>query len=254
MQMKPNARKRRGNSRYYLFFVLLLIALGGLGAGVYYLLLNVPWFNLKQVRVEGNSYVPDSLVAKAATPYLGQNLLSIRGEAVTGEVMKLARVKSAKVQRRFLNTLRIKIEERKSIIYVRTLDGELFPVSEEGMVLEQYGRIYNENLPIASLLVESSKLKPGSIISNSSLNRILSMHRQLCKDTPEFVHNISEYYTVDDLIYIVDARNGVRLIPGRDDLAKQISRYQFVQDNGNVAPNAVLDLRFENQVVVKAGG
>jgi hypothetical protein len=41
--------------------------------------------------------------------------------------------------------------------------------------------------------------------------------------------------------------------PSTKNLARQLSRYEFVKDNGNVSNNAILDLRFDNQVVVKSG-
>jgi len=73
------------------------------------------------------------------------------------------------------------------------------------------------------------------------------------KESPEFLPNISEYYTINNTVYIIDARNGLRLIPSTKNLARQLSRYEFVKDNGNVSNNAILDLRFDNQVVVKSG-
>jgi hypothetical protein len=58
---------------------------------------------------------------------------------------------------------------------------------------------------------------------------------------------------IDNTINIIDARYGTRIIPGEDNMATQLRRYQFVQDNGNISRKSVVDLRFDNQVVVKAG-
>jgi cell division septal protein FtsQ len=52
---------------------------------------------------------------------------------------------------------------------------------------------------------------------------------------------------------MIDSRLGTRIIPSPENLAKQLKRYQFVQDNGNINPHSVVDLRYSNQVVVKAG-
>jgi len=81
----------------------------------------------------------------------------------------------------------------------------------------------------------------------------LATHRRIVEDAPEFATNISEYYTIDNTVYIIDARNGLRLIPSEKNLAKQLSRYEFVRDNGNISQSSILDLRTDNQVVVKAG-
>lgn len=252
VQPKTKARKRRGSSRYYLYFVLILIALSGLGVGVYYLLSNVSWFNLKTIRVSGNVSVADSLIQNVARPYLGQNLLSIPKGEISGQIGQYARVKSVRVRPRLLSTLLIQIQEREGFIYLKSLEGDLFPVDAEGMVLEQYGNVYKENLPVLNVLVNNSAFQPGEKLQNASLARVLAVHKQIAKEAPEFLTHISEYYTIDNTVYIIDARNGMRLIPSSKNLAKQFHRYEFVQENGNVAAHSILDLRFENQVVVKA--
>ena len=73
------------------------------------------------------------------------------------------------------------------------------------------------------------------------------------KEAPDFLPQISEYYLIDNTINIIDAKTGTRIIPSEEDFATQISRYRFVQENGNINRNSVVDLRFKNQVVVKAG-
>ncbi|MBW6513895.1 MAG: FtsQ-type POTRA domain-containing protein [Candidatus Syntrophosphaera sp.] len=253
VETKQRSRKRRGSSRYYLYFLLILVALAGLGFGTYHLLSNVPWFNLKTVQISGNAAVPDSLIRSAAIPCLGQNLLAIPKGEIAGQVGAIARVKSVKVTPRLFSTLRVRIQERKGCLYLKSLEGDLFPVDEEGIVLEQYGAVYNENLPILTVLLNNSALMPGEKPANTSLGRVLAVHRQIAREAADFLPNISEYYTIDNTVYIIDARDGIRLIPSTKNLARQFGRYEFVRENGNVAANSILDLRFENQVVVKAG-
>jgi hypothetical protein len=85
------------------------------------------------------------------------------------------------------------------------------------------------------------------------ISRILALHLKIMKKAPEYLAIISEYYMIDDTINIVDARYGTRIIPSEDDIAAQLKRYQFVQDNGNINRRSLVDLRFKNQVVIKAG-
>jgi cell division septal protein FtsQ len=251
---KPTSRKRRGNSRYFLFFVLILLGLAGLGAGAYYALSNVPWLSIERIQATGNSTVADSLLHQALKPYIGQNLLAVDKRAVEKDVLGFSRIRSVRVGRRLLNTLRIKVVERQACLYVKSMEGDLFPIDIEGVVLEKYGQVYTENLPVVSLLVSNSRLKPGRRLSNPSLDKVLAMHARIMREAPEFLPNISEYYTIDNIVYMIDSRNGTRLIPSSKNLSRQFSRYEFVLDNGNVRQNSILDLRFDNQVVVKAGG
>ncbi len=250
---QASARKRRGNSRYFVFFILILLGLTALGFGAYHLLSRLELLDVRKIEISGNSAVADSLLGKALQPYIGQNLLRIDKTEVRQRVSDFARVKSVRVRRKFFNTLLVKITERKASLYVKSLEGDLFPIDEDGIVLERYGKVYTENLPVVNLLINNSSLKSGQRLKNSALNLVLVTHRRILREAPDFAANISEYYTIDKTVYVVDARNGLRLIPSETNLAKQLSRYEFVRDNGNVSQTAILDLRIDNQVVVKAG-
>ncbi len=251
---KTKTRKRRGNSRYFVFFLLILLGLAGLGFGAYQLLSNVSWLNVQRLEISGNSAVADSLLRAILQPYVGQNVLRVDKARIIAEVGGFARVKSVKVRRKLFDTLQIRITERAPLLYVKSLEGDLHPIDEEGMVLELFGSVYTENMPIVDLLMHNSALVSGQKIKNSALDKVLAMHQKIIKEAPDFAPNISEYYTIDNTVYIIDARNGLRLIPSEKNLAKQLSRYEFVRDNGDVGPSSILDLRIDSQVVVKAGG
>ncbi|MCB5258497.1 MAG: FtsQ-type POTRA domain-containing protein [Candidatus Cloacimonadaceae bacterium] len=246
-------RKRRGHSRYFIYFILILIGLAAIVYGTYYLLSTVDWFNIEQIQITGNATVSDSLLLQATQNFMGKNLFSISNDEVVSKIKKYSRIKDVKLRRRLFHTLNIIVTERKSCLYVKSLEGDLFPIDEEGVVLEKYGSVYKENLPVVNLLINNAALHPGKTIKNASLDCILALHHQIMKESPEFISNISEYYTINNTVYIIDARNGLRLIPSNKNLARQLSRYEFVKDNGNVSNNAILDLRFDNQVVVKSG-
>lgn len=248
---KTKARKRRGNSRYFLFFLLILIGLAALGFTGFELLSRMDLLAVNQVEISGNSSVADSLIRAELKPYLGKNLLKLDKKQVSQRVTSFARVKEARVRRKLFNTLQVRITERKASLYVKSMEGELFPIDSEGVVLENFGNVYNENLPLVGLLLSNSEFESGKKLKSPSLNKILATHSKILKEAPDFAQNVSEYYTLDNLVYIVDIRGGERIIPSEKNLAKQLSRYEFVRDNGNIAPSSILDLRLDNQVVVK---
>lgn len=246
-------RKRRGSSRYYLYFVFSLLGIALLGIGIYFLMINVPYFNLKQVQFNGNAAVSDSLLAKLTNPCKGQNLLAISKSELRARLSTFARIKGVRIRRRLPSTLLIQITERKGMLYLKSTDGDLFPIDEDCIALEKYGNVYNEDLPVVSTYLSSKQLKSGAKLNKPDLSLILQAHKQILKEAPHFAAHISEYYVVDNTVYLIDAKQGTRIIPSRENLSKQFQRYQFVQDNGNINPHSVVDLRFDNQVVVKAG-
>lgn len=250
----PQTRKRRGNSRYVLFLVLALIGIAALGSGVYYLLMNVSWLNVKSVQITGNTCVPDSLVQALGKSFEGKNILSVYARDIKKSLSKFARVKDVEVHKRLPSTLKITLHERQGMLYLKSTEGDLFPVDSDGVVLEQYGNIYREDLPVLTTYLTNAQLKPGKLMKKPPISKVIALHKAIMAQYPEFVPIISEYYMIDNTIHIVDARYGTRIIPAETQIADQLRRYLFVQDNGNIDRNSLVDLRFTKQVVVKGGG
>jgi len=253
METNKRTRKRRGNSRYYLFFFVSLLVIAITGLGIWFALTNVKFLNLQKIEIVGNKAIPDSLIQQIAKPYLGSNLIAISGKQLKHKLHKLSRVKEIKLRKKLLHTLEIQVTERRGFIYLKTLEGDLFPVDSEGVVLARYSQVFTEDLPIYSSYLGTGQIKTGRRLLNSSLNRVLNLQKRILKEAPDFLPYVSEYYLIDNTINIIDARHGTRLIPSAEDLSAQLSRYQFVQENGNINKHSVVDLRFKNQVVVKAG-
>jgi len=251
--MEKRERKRRGNSRYVLFFIIALLILSALAAGSYSALMKAPWFNLKTITVKNNVSIPASMISSLASKYLEMNLLAVPVSDLKRQILSISRVKSVKITRKLMHTLVIDICERQGFVYVKSLEGDLYPIDQEGRVLEKLTAYYNEDLPILNTYLGNNQLIRGKKLDKPYVKRVLALHQSITANLPDFAAQVSEYYLVDDTIYMVDAKYGTRLIPSEDELIKQLTRYQFVQDNGNIDKNTVIDLRFKNQVVVKAG-
>lgn len=244
-------RKRRGNSRYYLFFSFSLVFLFALLIGGWYGLSRLPLLNLSTLHISGNTAVPDSLIIKHLEPHKGTNLLKLPLGRMSKDIKSISRVKNVKLRRQLLSSLKVQITERQGVLYVKSFEGRLYPIDQEAIVMQNYGFTYNEDLPIYSSYYTDSQFKPGVKLAKADLAKILKLHMKIVNDCPEYLPIISEYYMIDNTINIIDARYGTRIIPSEDNIAAQLKRYQFVQDNGNIKKSSIVDLRFENQVVVK---
>ncbi len=251
--MDRKDRKRRGHSRYYLLFVLAIFGLSALGCGGYYLLSHINAFDYRSTHLEGNTAVPDSLFMQVLNRYKGQNLLAISSKKVSKELTGLSRVKSVKIRKHFLHTLSIRVSESTPVLFVKSREGQLYPVDGEGRVLAIYNALMPEDLPIATSYLYDEQFQTGKKLRTTNLQRILSLNKRIIKEYPEFLPRVSEYYTVDNTVYIVELETGTRIIPPEEKLADQLRRYLFVQENGNIGSRKVVDLRYDNQVVVKAG-
>ncbi len=246
-------RKRRGNSRYFLFFVLILFLMGILGTGIYLFAIKVSWFDVSKISHRGNHILPDSLITAKVSSYYGQNLFTIRGSKLAKEFSTIARVKEVKIKKKLPSHLEIIFTEQPATLWVKSSCGNLFPVDKDGRVLENFDGIAHEDLPIVGIFLNATQMKAGTKLNNPSLRKALALHQQICSEAPEFLQFISEYYIIDNTIHIVDSRQGTSIIPSTKDLAAQFKRYQFVLDNGNIAKRSTVDLRYDKQVVVKDG-
>ena len=253
MEISKEKRKRRGNSRYYLFYFVSLVLVTSLGIATWFTLTHVKLFALKHVVVTGNTAIPDSLIQKATSSYMGMNLLAISRKDITCRLAGFSRIKDVKLRKKLLHTIQLEITERKGLIYLKSLEGDLYPIDADAIVLAKYSSVYSEDLPIFSTYFSSKQFKAGQKLKKPGLGRILALHQRIAKEAPDFLPRISEYYFIDNTVNIIDAKYGTRIIPSDEDLASQLKRYLFVQDNGNIDRRGVVDLRFKNQVVVKAG-
>jgi len=246
-------RKRRGHSRYYLYFSLYLCAFLAFGFGLWYAMRHLPFLDVKQIKISGNVAIPDSLIYQIAEDEIGNNLFRVHTKDIGSKISDISRVKQVKVRRQLFSTIRIQVTEREGILYVKSQEGNLYPIDADATIMERYSPIYLEDLPIFSSYYKDTQLEHGTVLDKPEIHRILAMHQSIIRDAPDYLPIISEYYMIDNTINIIDARYGTRIIPGDDDIATQLRRYQFVQDNGNIDRRSIVDLRFDNQVVVKAG-
>jgi len=139
--MEIRSRKRRGNSRYYLFFFVSIIFIVLIGFAAWYALTHMNIFTLEKVTVAGNTSIPDSLVIKITKPYIGTNLISIRSSEVKAKLSSISRIKEVKLRKKLMHTLHLQITERKGLIYIKSVEGDLYPIDADCVVLARYSPI-----------------------------------------------------------------------------------------------------------------
>ncbi|MDD2332423.1 MAG: FtsQ-type POTRA domain-containing protein [Candidatus Cloacimonetes bacterium] len=246
-------RKRRGNSRNYFYVLFGLVVICIAGIGVYQFLLNVSWFSLKNVKISENKHIPSSLIHNIIKPHKNQNLFRIPVSELENKISSLHRVEKVKIKRRIPHSLSIIIKERQSLLYIKSLEGDLYPLDAEARVLESYSPYYQEDLPILSAYLNKDQLKPGTKLKQGYIRKAIAIHKRIVSELPEFEPRVSEYFFVGKTPYLVDTKYGSRIIPDPEDMITQLKRYMFVQENGAIEHDSIFDLRFKDQVVVKAG-
>ncbi|HOD17604.1 MAG TPA: FtsQ-type POTRA domain-containing protein [Candidatus Cloacimonadota bacterium] len=249
--MIEKGRKRRGNSRFIVYFSLILILLSVAGIFGYRTLCKADWLNIQNIEIIGNENISSQTLRTILQPYAETNLLALSSHEVKDDLYKIKRIADIKVIKLFPSTLKVKITERKGFLYLLSREGDLFPVDEQGMVIEYSFSPSQEDLPIVHTSYSSKQLHAGKIVKDNFLNRVYALQKQIISEQPDFVKSVSEYYKQGDLIVIIDARYGTRIILGDQNIKDQLRRYQFVRENSSIERDKILDLRFKDQIIVR---
>ena len=248
-----STRKRRGNSRNYAYVIVGMLLLIAFSFAIYRTIISIPWFNLKSFKVVNNERVPSSVLEKHIRQHFGENIFHISIASLKKRIGSTHRIKELKIRRHLPNSLTLILKERRSFMYIKSLDGELFPIDEEAIVLENFYPYHPDDIPVLSVFLSKEELVPGRKIDKAQVITAIKMHKQICEQAPEFEERVSEYYFVGKTPLMVDAKYGACIIPDPAELIPQLKRYIFVQENGAIDHGAVFDLRYRDQVVVKAG-
>jgi len=249
--MTENCRKRRGHSRFVVFFVLILLFLCGLTYFGYKWLCVQPWLNIKTINIVGNDNVSNESIQTLMRSFENMNLVQVSSKNIRKQILKIIRIEKVGIVRIYPRTLKIKISERKGFLYLKSGEGDLYPINRDRLIMEHSIYPSREDLPIVHTQIPNKSLVVGRIVEDDFLRKVINLQNRILKEKPDFLNNVSEYYESNGAILIVDSRFGSRILLGSHCLDEQLRRYQFVQENNDVNRQSLFDLRFKDQIVVR---
>ena len=104
-------------------------------------------FRIKKIDFDGNDRVPEILLLKTSGLRYRSNIFSASLENVKSRLENIAWIRSAIVQRKFPDTIYIRVAERIPIAILQSKH-KLYLVDADGVVLENDGIGDFDNLPI----------------------------------------------------------------------------------------------------------
>lgn len=134
-------RKKRSN------FKFILLTAGFLCIISLLLYFQSSYSDIQKLELRGAQLVEDSVYLEQSGLTLQESLWGFSVKDIEQTLEKNEWVKSANVQRKFLNTVQIDIEEWQKVAYIST-DGEFYPMLENGFILEQTGSLEPIDAPI----------------------------------------------------------------------------------------------------------
>ena len=135
------AKKRKRKIKSGVWLLLLLTAI------LIVVVMTVPIFEIRTVIVEGNSRLTAEEIHAAAAVPKGTNIFRVRMQNIEERVLTLPYVKTAKVNRRFPDKVRIAISEREEAAAIKSGGGYA--------VIDDTGRVLRLSLEKEDMLIFS---------------------------------------------------------------------------------------------------
>jgi cell division septal protein FtsQ len=244
-------RIRRGSSRYIFFLILILGCLAGLFFGIRALLGSFSFFKVERIEIAGNNNLEDEFLASLAGEFIGLNLFRIKADEVRQKFENISRVQKVKITRKIPDVLKIKFTERTGLFYLKSKEGDLFPIDGRKLVLENDILYPGENLPVIHTTISSEEVEVGMNVDDAVVNRVYGFYKKIHDSDPDFLSRISEFYLMDGDLYLTDLYKGYTILFGEKDIAEKYKRFSFLEKNREFNKGEIVDLRFKDKLIVR---
>ncbi|MDR1797810.1 MAG: FtsQ-type POTRA domain-containing protein [Clostridiales Family XIII bacterium] len=149
MDYSEQARRKRGKRRkkhYLLKTLITILVLYGL-----YRLAMSPLFSVKSVEVENaTTHYTAEQILEISGVVMGSNIFKTKTGELKGNLESDPYIRSARVERRLPDGVRIEVEERTEDMLIQTEDGQYAVINYDGMILRFCGEGELPTLPIAA--------------------------------------------------------------------------------------------------------
>ena len=160
-------------------------------------------FAVQQVTADTPTHVSKEQIEEATTPAMGESLLVLSVGSIEDELSELPYVRSARVLRRFPNTLHVRLTEYEPVARVQAGDGEVWLVSNDGTVLEKK-KVSRLPLfvPASPLDLEAGQKLPATVSAALPLSELMLESGEI-GDLPR-LHHVSIARTGEVVMVMAD--------------------------------------------------
>ncbi|MEG0384252.1 FtsQ-type POTRA domain-containing protein [Solibacillus cecembensis] len=166
-------RKRRTNLKFaflttiFLFIILLL------------LYFQSPYSDMKEINIQGSNLKDEAYYLNQSGLMLDESMWGFKISDIEKEIAKNDWIKSVDVQRKFVNTVQITIEEWHKVAYI-SREGDFYPMLENGVIFNESSEMVPVDAPIflkfkdeairKKILKQLALLKPEVLSLISQIN------------------------------------------------------------------------------------
>ena len=210
-------------------------------------------YDIDKINIYGTTFFDQSIIKDKSDVLKSFNIFDRELENYKNELLKFDHIIDCKISRKFPSTIDITIFEREPIALINS--DELIILDSEGVCLPvEYCDL---SLPILSNFKSNPELYPkGSKTASTNVLSSVSLMKFTKDNFLTIYDNISEFVFNEDSEYEIILKNGkTRIFLGSQNLQKKIkyleSFQETLKEEKNITDFRYIDLRFNNQIIVK---
>ena len=210
-------------------------------------------FTLENVKISGNEIVsPDDLFSLSGLKF-GENLLNSDIRKATARIESNPFIRKAVISRNLPNSFSIKVEERTPFAFL--VIGELYCTDIYGHLLPSRSH-KRFDLPVITGIEDITAPKFGDKIDDARFLKALRVAKLLSEGPLPLINVISEIHIgTRGNVNLIGTENSTRIYLGKSNFVNKIDRIRSLVATVNLGDGLsgyqYVDLRFENQVIVK---
>lgn len=236
-------RKRRGNSRYIVIFLTVIIAGYIIFRFASQYVTKMDFFQVEEISFSGNRAILTAELAEAALPLHYKNLFELSQESIRKEFSRFYRIDTLEVKRSLPNKLMIRVKEKVPVFHLKSYDGKVYSIDKKAILIPPPRDFSRENLPFITLQDSSLVFEFGKKIVSSEVSEIIQKTQKISEEIPDFFIYFSEIYTQDNKIIFVEAEQGYRVIFDPEDMLTAAKEYMMIKDTFSFDNKTYIDMR-----------
>ena len=206
------------------------IFLLGLTALIIWVLVYVPLFTLREVKLIGATYLTKEDIIKVGNIYFGEPLFQLETDDIVRRLMQDLRIEEVKVKRELPNTLEVEIKERKPVATI-SCDYGYLDLDRQGKVIDSYKNLKAMPIPMITGAIVKD-LYIGDDVTDEMVQKILFFLQQMSETS---LNKISEIAIIGPdyvVAYTNTAKKAVQIRIGKLERLEEKARLteDFLQD------------------------
>lgn len=227
-------KKRRRRIKIF----ILLVVLGILVWGMRRFILTAPYFQIKEIAVQGNNRLAAKQILDWANIPLERSIFTLNLKEITQEIASKSRIKRVEIKRVLPANILILVEERLPFAYLAR-DKNFFEVCEDGVIIKK--REDSMDLPVIE------------VDSSFPLEAKLTREVRILRTAQELGIPFSRLDVKNRQEQVGLLERGVKVYLGKGDHLDYFSYLPSLLETSRKKGKDIkyIDLRFNNQIVVK---